>query len=726
MNRLSGEASPYLAQHADNPVDWYPWGEAAFAEARRRDVPIFLSIGYSTCHWCHVMADESFADPATAAVLNRDFVCVKVDREERPDVDRVYMTFVQATTGAGGWPLSVWLTPALEPFYGGTYFPAEAEWGRPSLVQVAGEIARAWRDDRDEVVASAGRLLARLRTAATATGAARLPDGAVLAAAAAEWARSFDERHGGFGDGAKFPRPSELLFLLREHARGGAEPPRTMALGTLRAMALGGLRDHVGGGFHRYAVDAAWRVPHFEKMLCDQAQLVLAMLEAWQVSGDAFFAQVAEDTLRYVARDLTSPEGGCYSAEDADSLPPGAAADAHPREGAFYVWTRDDLVAVLGPDAPAWERRFGVRPGGNVPVDPHGEFGAANLFYTARSIADVAADVGMAPAAVGEALARARQRLFEARARRPRPGRDEKVLTAWNGLMLAASARAARVLAVPGALGDGLPPTGARHLVAAQRCAAFVRATLWDAGAARLWRRRADGRSGVDGFAEDYACLAWGLLELFQADGDPAWLRWARQLHDVLDARFAADGGAGWYATDGTDPSVLLRQIDEYDGAEPAASSVAVMNLLTLARLTGETRDRQRAEAVLAGWGETLYRRARAVPFMLAAAAVAQLPGAEVALVGSTDPAALAPLRHVVDRRYVPAAVVLPVVPPHAGTLTREVAWVAPLAAAHGAPAAFLCRDFACERPTGDPLVLAGQLDALAGTTVAASPPEER
>jgi len=714
MNRLAGEASPYLVQHAANPVDWYPWGDEAFAAARRRDVPIFLSVGYATCHWCHVMAHESFADPAAAEVLNREFVCVKVDREERPDVDRVYMTFVQATTGAGGWPMSVWLTPDLEPFYGGTYYPPVAAWGRPSFLDVCAEIARAWRDDRAGVAASAARMIARLRDDDRLHPGGAAPDGDVLEAAAGVWAHSFDERRGGFGDGPKFPRPSELLFLLREHARAGAERPRTMALGTLRAMALGGMRDHVGGGFHRYSVDGAWRVPHFEKMLYDQAQLVLALLEAWQVSGDAFFAQVAEDTLRYVARDLTSPDGAFYSAEDADSRPAAAAeaADAPPREGAFYVWTRDEIVRVLGPDAPVWERRFGVQPGGNAPFDPQGEFGTANLFYTARTIADVAADTGLAAAAVGEALARARSRLFEVRARRPRPLRDEKVLTAWNGVMIAACARAARVLGVPGALGEGQAPTGARHLAAAQRGAAFVRTHLWDEGRGRLWRRVAAGRAGVDGFAEDYACLAWGLLELFQADGDPAWLGWARRLHAALDAGFAAPGDRGWYATSGEDPSVLLRQLEGHDGAEPAATSVAVMNLLTLARLTGDGRARAKAEGVLAAWGDQLRRQPRAAPFMLAAAASAQLDPVEVAIVASADPAASAPLRHAVDRRFLPAVVVVPVSVSRRAAMVTELPWLGPLLDAYGAPAAYVCRRFVCERPTSDPGQLAALLDA--------------
>ncbi len=716
MNHLAGEASPYLAQHADNPVDWYPWGEAAFAAARTRGVPIFLSVGYSTCHWCHVMAHESFADAATAAVLNRDFVCVKVDREERPDVDRVYMAFVQATTGSGGWPMSVWLTPALEPFYGGTYFPPVSAWGRPSFLEVCREIARAWREDRAGIAASASQVIARLRGGGGAPRPGVAPDAAVLSAAAEQWARTFDEQRGGFGDGAKFPRPTELWFLLREYARTGAERPRTMALGTLRAMAMGGMRDHVGGGFHRYAVDGAWRVPHFEKMLYDQAQIVLALLEAAQVSGDAFFAQVAEDTLRYVERDLSAPDGGFYSAEDADSLPAGRAGepDVHPTEGAFYIWSRDEIVQALGPDAPAWERRFGVQPGGNAPFDPQGEFAGRNLFYTARTVADVATDTGLTPAQVGAALARGRQRLFEARERRPRPARDEKVLTAWNGLMLAACARAARVLGVPGALGEGLAPTGARHLARARRCATFIRTRLWDEASGRLRRRFGAGAAGIDAFAEDYACLAFGLIELFQADGDPAWLAWARRLHDTLDQRFAAPDDAGWFATTGDDPSVLVRQLEEYDGAEPAASSLAVLNLLALARLTGDATYQARAEAVLASWGDRLRRQPRVAPGMLAALATSMLPAAEIAIASGAEPAAARALHHAVDRHFLPAAVVIPIAPAAVPALRAVAPWTAAMAEGARPPAAFLCRDFVCEVPTGDPAALAASLEALA------------
>jgi uncharacterized protein YyaL (SSP411 family) len=405
MNRLAQERSPYLLQHASNPVDWYPWGADAFERARAEDKPIFLSIGYSTCHWCHVMEHESFESAAIADALNRDFVSIKVDREERPDVDRVYMSFVQATTGSGGWPMSVFLTPELKPFFGGTYFPPSSRWGRPGFSDLLSELARVWKHDRPRVEQAAGELLERLQLV-TNTGAAPRADSAIagvdaLDVGVEQFQMAFDRRHGGFGDAPKFPRPSELLFLLREHARRAAsgvsaQAPLLMVTDTLRAMALGGMRDHIGGGFHRYSVDAEWRVPHFEKMLYDQAQLVLAYLEAAQATGEDFYATVAEDTLHYVMRDLTDPSGGFYSAEDADSIPPEHAGDpdAHKTEGAFYVWSEEEIQRMLGDDAEVARRRFGIEPDGNAPQDPQGEFRGKNLLYVAQSIEDISARSG--------------------------------------------------------------------------------------------------------------------------------------------------------------------------------------------------------------------------------------------------------------------------------------------------------------------------------------------
>ena len=573
MNRLASEASPYLLQHRDNPVDWYPWGDEAFERARRENKPIFLSIGYSTCHWCHVMAHESFESDGVAAVLNESFVSIKVDREERPDVDRVYMTFVQATTGSGGWPMSVWLTPDLQPFYGGTYFPPTSKWQRPGFIDVLQEIARVWRDERENVVQSAASIVERLRGLRAEGGTGDpVPDAGVLDRASRDFASSFDARRGGFGDAPKFPRASELFFLLRQHARTGEAEPRDMAVITLRAMALGGLRDHLGGGFHRYSVDADWRVPHFEKMLYDQAQLALAYVEAAQATGDLVYLDIALDTLEYVRRDLTDSGGGFYSAEDADSVPPEEAANpgAHKTEGAFYIWRDEEIGDVLGADADIFRSRYGILPGGNAPSDPHGEFTGRNLLYTARPLEAVASIAGRPVPEVQERLERCRLRLFERQGTRPRPHRDDKVLTAWNGLMIAAFARASRL--VPREA-RGPVTQGGGYLEDARRAARFVRQHLWNAGTGTLLRRYRNGDAGVAGYAEDYAYLIFGLLELFQADGDPAWLEWAVTLQTQQNARFWDATEGGWFSTTGDDPSVLLRLKEDYDGAEPSASS---------------------------------------------------------------------------------------------------------------------------------------------------------
>jgi uncharacterized protein YyaL (SSP411 family) len=613
MNRLSRERSPYLLQHARNPVDWFPWGDEAFARARADDKPIFLSIGYSTCHWCHVMEHESFENDSVAALLNQHYVSIKVDREERPDVDRVYMMFVQATTGSGGWPMSVWLTPDLKPFYGGTYFPPTSQWGRPGFSDILQEIARVWKDERGRVSESADSLTDRLRSLEQASSTWTVPSPAALERALSQFREVFDARHGGFGGAPKFPRPSELLFLLREHARTGAIDAREMALRTLRAMALGGMRDHIGGGFHRYSVDGGWRVPHFEKMLYDQAQLVLAYLEAAQASGERFYAEVAEDTLRYVLRDMTDEAGGFYSAEDADSVPPEGGRTS---EGAFYLWRAEEVDALLGEDALIVNRRFGIEPGGNAPMDPQQEFTGKNLLYIAQSISEIAAATGRTAADVDLILHRARETMFRARLARPRPQRDDKVLTAWNGLMIAACARMARLLSGVG--GDG-HDAAAPFLHAAVRAAGFARERLWVPSSRTLLRRYRAGHAEIDAYAEDYAYLVFGLLELFQADANPAWLEWAIDLQRRQDELFWDDTHGGWFGTTGRDPSVLLRLKEDYDGAEPTASSVSAFNLLILSHLVQEPVWSDRLERTFRSFGTRRVKMGRAVPMMAAA-----------------------------------------------------------------------------------------------------------
>jgi len=711
MNHLASEKSPYLLQHARNPVDWYSWSEAAFSRARDEDRPIFLSVGYSTCHWCHVMERESFEDPVIADLLNRHFVSIKVDREERPDVDRVYMTFVQATTGSGGWPMSVWLTPDLRPFYGGTYFPPSASWGRPGLVDILREIARVWREERDRFVASAATIADRLRALGQGPASRSTPGDEELTHAVAELGEAFDHRRGGFGSAPKFPRPAELLFLLREHARTGNPAARAMALQTLRAMASGGMRDHIGGGFHRYSVDAEWRLPHFEKMLYDQAQLVLAYLEASQLSGDRFYLSVAEDTLGYVLRDMSDPAGGFYSAEDADSVPPEeTGTPGQKAEGAFYLWTDREIGERLGEDAEVVCLRFGVEPAGSAPHDSLGEFAGKNILYAARTIDEVARLTGRTPQEVEARLDRARDLLLAVRSRRPRPRLDDKILTAWNGLMIAALARAARVVGAD--TSPGAARKSADYLRAAGRAATFLFGTLWDGERRLLLRRYRDGEAAIEGYAEDYAFLIFGLLELFQASGDPQWLERAILLQEGQDERFSDPVEGGWFSTSGDDPHLLLRVKEDYDGAEPTASSVAVLNLLALEHVTGNEAHARTIDASFRLFSSRMQAMSRAVPMMLAALSARTAGVQQIVIVG--DPVAEDTCRLVAaaDSRYLPFAVLVKVAP---GETQQRLGRASPLIAAmglrDGRATAYVCRDFACREPTSDALRLGQMLD---------------
>src|SRR6266704_3506954 len=469
-NRLAHEKSPYLLQHAHNPVDWYPWGEEAFAKARREDKPIFLSVGYSTCHWCHVMAHESFENEEVAAIMNREFVNIKVDREERPDVDRVYMTFVQATTGGGGWPMSVWLTPDLKPFVGGTYFTPEERYGQPGFKKVLERIATAWRENHENILEQGGKIVAALQESQSAPKSEAQIDAATLEAAYRQIDRSYDPKEGGFGNAPKFPRPVTFNFLTRFYARDPksdfGKQALEMALFTLRKMAAGGMHDHIGGGFHRYSVDRYWHVPHFEKMLYDQAQLAVAYQDAFQITRDKQYESVARDILDYVARDMTSKEGGFFSAEDADSpvvaptprdLSAVASAKADDRghvetkEGAFYIWTKKEIDQALGDAAEIFDFHYGVQPHGNAPEgsDPQDEFRGKNILIERHTIAETAEHFKKTEEQITKLLAQSREKLLSIRAKRPRPHLDDKIISAWNGLMISAFARAAQILGEP-------------------------------------------------------------------------------------------------------------------------------------------------------------------------------------------------------------------------------------------------------------------------------------
>ena len=703
-NRLQHERSPYLLQHANNPVDWYPWGEEAFRRAREETKPIFLSIGYSTCHWCHVMEHESFEDSSIAGQLNRDFISIKVDREERPDIDRVYMTFVQVTTGAGGWPMSVFLTPDLHPFFGGTYFPPTSRWGRPGFNDVLLQLAKAWREDPARVRSTAEQVLGQLRETVASTATPELapvPTVEAVTSGIAQFMQAYDRRNGGFGGAPKFPRPSELAFLLDAWALTKRHEARQMALDTLKAMALGGIHDHLGGGFHRYSVDAEWRVPHFEKMLYDQAQMVLAYLGAAQASGESFYADMAEDTLDYVRHDMTAPDGAFYSAEDADSLVPGGGPQK--KEGAFYVFSAAEIDRLFGADASIVRRRLGIEDDGNAPADPQGEFTGVNIPYVSQSIEEIAARTGRTNEDVLRVLGDMRERMYEARAQRPRPHLDDKVITAWNGLMIAAFARAARVLV------DSPRREAWRSL--AVDAARSVRRTLWREADRVLLRRYRDGEAAVEAFCEDYACLAFGLIELFQATGDGEWLDWALTLTDVQAERFRDPADGGWFSTTGNDPTVLLRLKEDYDGAEPSAASVTVHNLMALAHLTGDGRFADLAQKSLERYGPELGRVARIMPMMVSNVAAWHARASQIVIVGDPGEQRTA-LERVVSNRYLPFAVQMTLTPGLAqDALSAKLPWLAAMKPVDGNPAAYVCADFTCQAP----VTSADALDRLLG-----------
>jgi uncharacterized protein YyaL (SSP411 family) len=716
-NRLTTEHSPYLLQHAENPVDWHPWGSEAFTKAHEEDKPIFLSIGYSTCHWCHVMEHESFMSQEVANVLNRDFVSIKVDREERPDLDRVYMSFVQATTGAGGWPMSVWLTPDLKPFFGGTYFPPSLRWGRPGFIEILHQISHVWITDRAQAMRSAEDIVRRLRESSggnidskesTHDAGAKLDVSGRrpvlsngLREGVAYWVGEYDSLYGGFGNAPKFPRPTELLFLLREYARMGDENILTMATGTLRAMALGGIHDQIGGGFHRYSVDAEWRVPHFEKMLYDQAQLTLAYLEAFQVTGEEFYLTVADSTLDYVLREMTDSEGGFYSAEDADSIPPElvGSPSSNKQEGAFYVWTFEEVDTLLTEVSDLVSLRFDIRPEGNAPHDPQGEFRYKNLLYVARSVEEISTQTEHSLEKVDAALMDARKKLFDARSRRPRPHLDDKILTSWNGLMIAALARAARVF-----------EREENHftkqnicLTAARRAAAFIQQRMWNEETGGLYRRYRCGEVGIDGYCEDYASLIWGLIELFQVDSDPNWLEWALRLQHRQDELFWDAAEGGWFSTSGEDPTVLLRLKEEYDGAEPSANSVSAMNILMLWYFTEERDFMEKFECLLLKNEESLGKMARVVPHFMSVVSTCQAKFRQVVLIGRAGDGDTEAMKCLLAGAYDPFSLVMYLEPGnHQEHISKLVPWVKKMTMRNGHATAYVCHDFVCQEPVND------------------------
>lgn len=699
QNALSGERSPYLLQHAKNPVHWLPWGPSAFEKARSLQQPIFLSIGYSTCHWCHVMAHESFENPETAAFLNQHFVCIKVDREERPDIDRIYMNFVQATTGSGGWPMSVWLTPDLVPFYGGTYFPPTDRLGRVGFPTVLKRIQQAWENERPAILQSSVQTLEALRANARLAATSSTPlDTAPLNTAFQSLLNSFDEEFAGFGKAPKFPRPVTLHFLLRYAKRCGPTHPDAqiaagMALQTLRAMALGGMNDQLAGGFHRYSVDRFWQVPHYEKMLYDQALITAALLEGFQASSDPFLANSARRTLDYVLRDMTSPEGAFFSAEDADSRLSNNSLEH--AEGAFYIWTQSEIEAALGDDAPLFCAVYGVLPDGNSPKgsDPHGELAGKNTLIRKLAPPEAARHANASESDTEKRLDQCRQTLLQIRKNRPRPHCDDKILTAWNGLMISAFAKAAAVLDEP------------IYLAAAQKAARFLQSKLWDGKT--LLRSFRNEASNIHGFAEDYTFLIQALLDLYESDFQTEWLVFALTLQEQLDQRFFDSADGGYFASELGDPSVLVRSKDDYDSAEPAASSIAARNLLRLAELTGDDSFRQKAEKTFTAFSQPLRERPSAIPQLLAALDQSLSPTQQIVIAGDPQSADTRELLRIVHQTFLPNRVLFlaPVQPSKAipPPLQKRFSEIEGMRPVNGKAAAYLCENFTCKAPVTDP-----------------------
>jgi len=701
-NRLIREKSPYLLLHAHNPVDWYPWGEEAFAKAKRENKLIFLSVGYYTCHWCHVMERESYSSPAIAELLNRWFVCIKVDREERPDIDNEYMSFVEATTGSGGWPMNVFLTPDLKPFFGGTYFPPEDKYGATGLRTLLPRIADVWSKQREEIMRSADSITQKLQQAVNSGVGGGGPLQANLLDKTYEQIRqSYDAANGGFGEVPRFPRPVVPNFLLRYWSRTGKKDALDMVLNNLRSMAGGGIHDQLGGGFHRYSTDGRWRVPHFEKMLYDQAQLATLYTEAYQATNDPFYASVARDILDFALREMRSPEGAFYSALDADS--PLEHGKSEHGEGVYYVWSVQEIERVLGKETGSiFNYRYGVEAGGNVPSgqDIEGWLKGRNVLYENHSLAETAKKFGKTEAQTSQILNDAKQKLFTQRSLRPPPPVDTKIITSWNGLMISALAKGSQALDEP------------KYLDAANRAKSFLQSHVYQPASGKLKRRYRAGSAEIDGYLDDYAFLTQGLLDLYEASFDVRLLSWAIQLQQAQDRLFWDEKQGGYFTTSGQDRSILLRTREAYDSVEPSPNSVAAMNLLRVWQITDQQSYKDKADKTLAAFGAGLEQRPEAMPYMMSAFAFSLVKPRQIVIAGAPGGDDTRALLRLVWERYIPNRVLL--LADGAEGQKQLARWVPSLATVtrkQGRATAYICENYVCNLPTADPQMVARLLD---------------
>lgn len=674
-NRLALETSPYLRQHQDNPVDWYPWGEEALTRARQENKPILLSIGYAACHWCHVMAHESFEDQATAALMNREFINIKVDREERPDLDHIYMTAVQALTGQGGWPMTMFLTPGGEPFYGGTYYPPTPRYGMPAFQQVLNAVSEAWRTRPGEITRGAAQIAGQIGRTFDLSGGP-IWDASLFDRALERLSADFDSRRGGFGGAPKFPPAMTLAFLLRIHAQRGDAFALHMAEHTLEKMARGGIYDHLGGGFARYSVDADWLVPHFEKMLYDNALLARVYTEAWQATARPLYRQVVEETLDWAIRELQDASGGFYSSLDADS---------EGREGKFYVWDLAEIETVLGTAAPLFTRYYGVTRRGN--------WEGHNILHTPRDLNAITAEFDLTPAETSDRLATARAALYAHRAQRIWPGRDDKVLTAWNGLMLAALAVAGRALA------------RSDYTAAAQRTADFLWRTMRqsDGRLLRTWKAGAEAK--YNAYLEDYAYVADGLLALYETTFDERWFTWAQELATLMLRHFRDATGGGFFDTSDDHETLLHRPKDIQDNATPSANAMAARVLLQLGLYTGDSAYTDLAQVMTAALSPAMSQYPNGFAHWLGNAWLLTCRPRQLAIVGRPAEAETQALVAVAREGFRPNLVTAVGQPGHIPLLDGRT----PL---HDRPTAYVCENFVCRLPVTTPEALRQQLAA--------------
>ena len=678
-NRLAREKSPYLLQHANNPVDWYPWGEEAFARAKELDRPVFLSIGYSTCHWCHVMEHESFEDEEVANLMNQYFISIKVDREERPEIDHVYMSVCRAMTGRGGWPLTVIMTPDKEPFFAGTYFPKQGRGNRPGMMQLIPAIARNWQQDREKLSGNISQIKEYLEKTNTKP-LGDFPNESILNDGFSQFLKRYDHEFGGFGKAPKFPSPQDFIFLLRYYHKTKDESALIMVENTLKHMQKGGIWDHIGFGFHRYSTDQEWLTPHFEKMLYDQAMLSLAYLETYQITGNKFYAETAQDIFTYVLRDMTSTEGGFYSAEDADS---------EGEEGLFYLWTLDEVNQILGiEDGEKFITAYNMKEDGNFRDEATRQFNGKNILHQKKNLKDLSRDLKIGKKDLKEFIQNCRTKLMKEREKRIHPLKDDKILTDWNGLMIAALSKGASVLQEP------------TYLKAAEKAADFVMQNLRDPKG-KLLKRYRNGDAGLDAHLDDYAFMIWGLLNLYEAGFDTKQLNRAVELSEIMEEDFNDDEKGGFFLGSDHAEKLIIRAKTGYDGAIPSGNSIAVLILNRLYRMTGNLKWADLSEKTLRSFSQDLQQVPSGYTAMILGFMYDAYGSKEIVVVGNGRYEETQSILKELQSLYIPQKIMIfKDTNKRRDPLTKIAPWTENHSILNNKPTIYICEDFACSLPT--------------------------